>query len=163
MKKRPARSLFDEHFRDQALEKINDVLPRLSRLVNWEAFRPEVEAHFPVRDPKKGGQPPYDRLMLFKAVVLMELYGLSAEALEYQVNDRRSFQRFLGLQPQHQVPDSTTVRLFVEHLTKAKAMEGLFASYHARLSKAELVVNQGKIVDASMVHAPIQHNKREDR
>ncbi|MBX2984102.1 MAG: IS5 family transposase [Flavobacteriales bacterium] len=163
MKKRPTSSLFDEHFRDQALEKINDVLPRLSRLVNWEAFRPEVEAHFPVRDPKKGGQPPYDRLMLFKAVVLMELYGLSAEALEYQVNDRRSFQRFLGLEPQHQVPDSTTVRLFVEHLTKAKAMEGLFASYHARLSKAELVVNQGKIVDASMVHAPIQHNKREDR
>ena len=163
MKKRPARSLFDEQYRDQALEKINDVLPRLSRMVDWESFRALIESHFPVREPCKGGQPPYDRLMLFKAVVLMELYGLSAEALEYQINDRRSFQRFLGLEPQHQVPDSTTVRLFVEHLTRAKAMEGLFVAYHARLSTAGLVVNEGKIIDASMVHAPIQHNKREDR
>lgn len=163
MKKRPIRSLFDEQQRDQVLESINDVLPRLSRMVDWEAFRAQIEGHFPVRDPRKGGQPPYDRLMLFKAVVLMELYGLSAEALEYQINDRRSFQRFLGLELQHQVPDATTVRLFVEHLTRKKAMEELFAGYHARLSAAKLVMNQGKIIDASMVHAPIQHNKREDR
>ncbi|MBK6408981.1 MAG: IS5 family transposase [Flavobacteriales bacterium] len=163
MKKRPSRSLFDEQIKHQKLEQINDVLPRLSKMVNWEAFRAQLDAAFPVRDPKKGGQPPYDRVMMFKAIVLMELYGLSAEALEYQINDRASFQRFLGLEPQHQVPDSTTVRLFAEQLTKAKAMEQLFAAYHARLSAAKLVVNEGKIVDASMVHAPIQHNGRDDR
>ncbi len=163
MKKRPSRSLFDEQFKHQKLEQINDVLPRLSRMIRWEAFRVQLDSAFPVRDPKKGGQPRYDRVMMFKAIVLMELYGLSAEALEYQINDRASFQRFLGLEPQHQVPDSTTVRLFAEHLTKAKAMEQLFAAYHARLSAANLVVNEGKIVDASMVHAPIQHNGRDDR
>ncbi|MBK7383848.1 MAG: IS5 family transposase [Flavobacteriales bacterium] len=163
MKKRPSRSLFDEQFKHQKLEQINDVLPRLLRMINWEAFRTQLDAAFPVRDPKKGGQPPYDRVMMFKAIVLMELYGLSAEALEYQINDRASFQRFLGLEPQHQVPDSTTIRLFAEQLTGAKAMEQIFAAYHGRLSAANLVVNEGKIVDASMVHAPIQHNGREDR
>ncbi|MCC6577264.1 MAG: IS5 family transposase [Flavobacteriales bacterium] len=163
MKKRPSRSLFDEQAKHEKLEKINDVLPRLSRMVDREAFRPLIEGSFPVRDPKKGGQPPYDRVMLFKCLVLLELYGISAEVLEYQINDRASFQRFLGLEPQHQVPDSTTIRLFAEHLTRTKAMEQIFAHYHARLSTAQLVVNQGKIIDASMVHAPIQHNKREDR
>lgn len=163
MSKRPSRSLFDEQTKHQKLEQINDVLPRLSRMIDWEAFRAQLDLAFPVRDPKRGGQPPYDRVMMFKVIVLLEIYGLSAEAMEYQINDRASFQRFLGLEPQHQVPDATTIRLFAEQLAQAKAMEQLFAAYHARLSAAQLVVNQGKIIDASMVHAPIQHNKREDR
>ncbi len=162
MKKHPTRSLFDEQDKHQKLEKINDVLPRLSRMVQWEGFRAQVDAAFPVRDPKRGGQPPYDRVMMFKIIVLLELYGLSAEAMEYQINDRASFQRFLGLEPQHQVPDATTIRLFAEQLTTAKAMEQLFAAYHARLSAARLVVGEGKIIDASMVHAPIQHNSRDE-
>lgn len=162
MSKRPIRSLFDEQQKHQKLEQINDVLPRLSRLIQWEAFRAQLDAALPARDPKKGGQPPYDRVMMFKIIVLLELYGLSAEAMEYQINDRASFQKFLGLEPQHQVPDATTIRLFLEQLTKAKAMEQLFAAYHARLSAARLVINEGKIIDASMVHAPVQHNSREE-
>lgn len=162
MKKHPARSLFDEQHKHQKLEAINDVLPRLSRMVQWEGFRAQLDSFFPVRDPRKGGQPPYDRVMMFKIIVLLELYGLSAEAMEYQINDRASFQRFLGLEPQHQVPDATTIRLFAEQLTEAKAMEQLFAAYHARLSAARLVINEGKIIDASMVHAPVQHNSRDE-
>jgi IS5 family transposase len=122
----------------------------------------QLDAAVPARDRKKGGQPPYDRVMMFKIIVLLELYGLSAEAMEYQINDHASFQRFLGLEPQHQVPDATTIRLFAEQLTKAKAMEQLFAAYHARLSEARLVINEGKIIDASMVHAPVQRNSREE-
>lgn len=162
MSKRPSRSLFDEQNKHQKLEKINDVLPRLSRMVEWEAFRTQLDAAFPVRDPKRGGQPPYDRVLMFKIIVLLELYGLSAEAMEYQINDRASFQRFLGLEPQHMVPDATTIRLFAEQLTNAKTMEQLFAAYHARLSAAGLVLNEGKIIDASMVHAPVQHNSRDE-
>ena len=41
-------------------------------------------------------------------------------------------------------------------------MEQLFAAYHARLSAAGLVLNEGKIIDARMVHAPIQHNSRDE-
>ena len=163
MNKRPTRSLFDEQNKHQKLEKINDVLPRLSRMIDWEAFRAQLDAALPARDPKKGGQPPYDRVMMFKIIVLLELYGLSAEAMEYQINDRASFQHFLGLEPQHQVPDATTIRLFSEQLTKAGAMERIFAAYHARLSAAHLVINEGKIIDASMVHAPIQHNSRDEK
>ena len=162
MSKRPTRGLFDEQHKIQKLEQINDVLPRLARMVDWEAFRGELDGAFPARDPKKGGQPPYDRVMMFKIIVLLELYGLSAEQMEYQINDRASFQRFLGLEPQHHVPDATTIRLFAEGLSTAGAMTKLFANYHARLSAAQLVVNQGKIIDASMVHAPVQHNSRDE-
>lgn len=141
MRKRPSRSLFDEQNKHQKLEKINDVLPRLSRMVEWEAFRGQLDAAFPVGDPKKGGQPPYDRVMMFKIIVLLELYSLSAEAMEYQINDRASFQRFLGLAAQHMVPDANAIRLFAEQLTKANTTEQLLAAYHARLSAAGLVLN----------------------
>lgn len=162
MSKRPAAGLFDEQRKGEQLARMNDVLVRLSAMVDWEAFRPLIERSFPVRDPRKGGQPPYDRLLLFKMVVLGRLYQLSPETLEYQVHDRMSFRRFLGLELQHAVPDATTIRLFVEHMITAGAMPDLFAQFHERLSRAGLVLNEGKILDASIVSAPVQRNSKEE-
>lgn len=161
-KKRPTAGLFDGQHKQAKLAKLNDVLIRLKAQVDWDGFRPVVEEAFPQRDPRKGGQPPYDRLMLFKMLVLCRLYHLSAEALEYQVNDRRSFQEFLDLEPQHEVPDATTVRLFAKYLVENGTMPKLFAHFHARLAQAGLVLNDGKIIDASIVDAPIQRNSRDE-
>lgn len=161
-KKRPTPGLFDQQSKQAKLAKLNDVLIRLKAQVDWDGFRPVVEAAFPMRDPRKGGQPPYDRLLLFKMLVLCRLYHLSAEALEYQVNDRRSFQDFLDLEPQHEVPDATTVRLFAKYLVEHGTMPKLFAHFHARLQQAGLVLNEGKIIDASIVDAPVQRNSRQE-
>jgi len=161
-KKRPSAGFFDHQDRQAKLIKLNDVLVRLKAQVDWDGFRPVVEEAFPVRDPRKGGQPPYDRLMLFKMLVLCRLYHLSAEALEFQVNDRRSFQDFLDLEPHHEVPDATTVRGFAKYLMENGTMPKLFAHFHARLAQAGLVLNDGKIIDASIVDAPIQRNSREE-
>ena len=161
-KKRPSAGFFDHQDRQAKLIKLNNVLVRLKAQVDWDGFRPVVEEAFPVRDPRKGGQPPYDRLMLFKMLVLCRLYHLSAEALEFQVNDRRSFQDFLDLEPHHEVPDATTVRLFAKYLMENGTMPKLFAHFHARLAQAGLVLNDGKIIDASIVDAPIQRNSREE-
>jgi len=141
---------------------MDDLLVRLNTMIQWEAFLPVLGAAFPTRDPSKGGQPPFDRVLMFKILVLKTLYDLSDEQAEYQINDRRSFMRFLGLEIQHQVPDSTTIWLFGDQLSKAKVMEQLFTDFHKRLSDAGLVLNTGKIIDASMVHAPVQHNTRSE-
>jgi IS5 family transposase len=55
-------------------------------------------------------------------LVLAALYNLSDEALEFQVRDRLSFMRFLGLELHHPVPDATTIWLFREALVKADWM-----------------------------------------
>lgn len=62
-----------------------------------------------------------DPVMMFKIPVLQALYFLSDEATEFQIKDRLSFQRFLGLGLDGRVPDATTVWLFREQLVKAKA------------------------------------------
>lgn len=72
-KKRPSAGFFDHQDRQSKLAKLNDVLVRLKAQVDWDGFRPVVEEAFPVRDPRKGGQPSYDRLLLFKMLVLCRL------------------------------------------------------------------------------------------
>ena len=43
------------------------------------------------------GRKPWDAVVMFKAIVLCELYNLSDDQVEYQLRDRLSFMRFLGL------------------------------------------------------------------
>jgi len=45
----------------------------------------------------KGGRPPYDYVLLFKILILQRFYNLSDDQVEYQINDRMSFMRFLNL------------------------------------------------------------------
>ena len=54
-------------------------------------------------------------------LVLQQLFNLSDDELEFQVNDRRSFEEFVGLGVMNNIPDATTVALFRERLRKAGA------------------------------------------
>ncbi|WP_331437093.1 transposase, partial [Treponema phagedenis] len=36
--------------------------------------------------------------MMFKIIILQKLYNISDDQTEYQINDRLSFMRFLGLE-----------------------------------------------------------------
>src|SRR5215218_3316407 len=66
--------------------------------------------------------------------------------------------RFLGLGLEHPVPDAKTVWLFREPLTRAGAIEGLFATVDAALKAEGYLAMSGQIVDASIVVCPKQRN-----
>ena len=51
--------------------------------------------------------------MMFKTLVLQTLYGLSDAPTEFQILDRRSFGRFLGLDDGDNTPDETMFGDFV--------------------------------------------------
>ena len=66
--------------------------------INWDKYKEMLNAAIADKTQEgKGGRPPYDKLLLFKVCLLQSWYGLSDEQVEYQINDRLSFQRFLGL------------------------------------------------------------------
>jgi transposase, IS5 family len=60
-----------------------------------------------------------DTTLIFKALVLQALYNLSDDQAEYQLRDRFSFMRFLGLELEDAVPDAKTLWLYREALAKA--------------------------------------------
>ncbi|CCD03859.1 transposase-like protein DUF772 [Azospirillum brasilense] len=80
-----------------------------SSVVDFEVFRPTLDVALGRMDRSKGGRPPLDAVMMFKILVLQALYGLSDEQAEYQVSDRLSFMRFLGLGLGDWLPDRTTI------------------------------------------------------
>jgi len=89
--------LFDYEFQ---LEKINQHKPplqKLNKVVNWDIFRDPIEKALYVEPKAPGGRPSYDKLMMFKIIILQKYYNLSDEQTEFQIKDRLSFMQFLGL------------------------------------------------------------------
>ena len=95
--------------------------------------------------------------------MLQALYSLSDDATEFQIKDRLSFQRFLGLGLDGTVPDATTVWLFRERLVKAKAIDKLFARFDAALTDRGYLAMGGQIIDATVVPAPKQRNTEAEK
>ena len=150
---------FAEANRQKRLETLNSMLPRLNKSVNWEKFRPPLHAAVRTADHSKGGRPPYDEVMMFKVLILQRLYGLSDDQAEYQINDRLSFQRFLGLTLSCKVPDAKTIWLFREQLVKANVMDLLFGLFHNELEGQGLIAHEGVLLDATFVQVPKRHDK----
>jgi len=115
-----------------------------------------------VNKKSNAGCKPYDVVMMFKIIILQRYYGLGDEQIEYQILDRMSFKHFLCLESGDKVPDEKTVWLFRENLTKACLSEELFEMFHSHLEQQGMILNEGKMVDASFTIAPRQRNTREE-
>lgn len=153
---------FNEERRYEKLTQLGDSLEKLNAVINWEIFRPILDEALKKEPKGPGGRPSYDVILRFKVVVLERLFNLSDDAVEFQINDRMSFMRFLGLGLGDKVPDAKTIWLFKENLTKANAIEPLFHEFNRLLEEKGIITHKGTIVDATFVDAPRQRNSRKD-
>ena len=144
---------FDGDERLKALSTAGDPLERLSLVVDFEVFRGELEVALSRSDRSRGGRPPYDPVLMFKILVLQTLYTLSDEQTEYQLKDRLSFMRFVGLALHDAVPDAKTIWLYREQLARAGAVERLFARFDELLRAKGWLAMGGQIVDATVIEA----------
>ena len=90
---------------------------------------------------------------------VVQFYNLSDEQFEYQLRDRLSFMRFLGLGLEDAVPDATTVCLDREQLVQAWIVDELF---DAALKEQGWLAMGGQIFDASIVPVHKQRNSRDE-
>jgi len=155
------RTLFAEQNRLEELSK-KDPLVRIKSITDWKMFEGALGKMFPPVDYPKGGRPPVSKLLLFKIVLLQEYYGLSDQGVEYQINDRLSFMRFLDLTLDDKVPDQNTIWNFKESLKVDDGAQKLFDVFLKHLRKHDLILNKGSIIDASIVKAPIQRNSKQE-
>src|SRR5215471_4148219 len=144
---------FDGDDRLRALSAAGDPLERLARVMDFDLFRADLEAALSRSDRGKGGRPPYDPVLMFKVLVLQTLYTLSDEQTEYQLKDRLSFMRFVGLALHDAVPDAKTIWLYREQLARAGAAERLFARFDALLRAKGWLAMGGQIIDATVIQA----------
>jgi transposase, IS5 family len=145
--------LFDTDARLRALSAAGDPLERLAAVVNFELFRPDLEAAVARADRSRGGHPPYDAVLMFRVLVLQTLYTLSDDQTEHQLRDRLSFMRFVGLALHDPVPDAKTIWLYRGQLTRSGALGRAFTRFDAMLRQRGHLAMGAQIVDATVVQA----------
>tara|TARA_B100001971_G_scaffold151356_1_gene140490 strand:+ start:157 stop:1173 length:1017 start_codon:yes stop_codon:yes gene_type:complete len=154
--------LFDTEIRLAELSEAGDPLERLKQVVDWELFREDLSVIRHIERKSKAGRKPYDVVLMFKILISGTLYNLGDDSLEFQIRDRLTFMRFLGLSLGDRVPDAKTIWLFRDQLTHAGLAKPLFERFSAYLQSNGFRARKGQIVDASLVSVPVQRNTREE-
>ena len=126
----------------------NDRLDKLLGLVKWYRFEKLLAK---LRDESSAGRPAYAPLVMFKALLLQSLYGLSDVELEDAMNDRLSFRRFVGLSLEEAVPDHSTLCRFRNLLVEAKLLDKLFLELDKQLDAAGMILRRGTMLDATII------------
>ena len=156
-------SLFENAQTLEALSKQGNPLEFISKMIDFEIFRPILESKLQIAERKSNtGRRPIDPVLMFKVMFVQRLYGLSDEQAEYQIKDRTSFRDFIGICTVDDVPDARTIWKYREELTRCGAYDELFKQFYAHLQSLGLIVNEGKIIDASFVVSPRQRNTRDE-
>lgn len=162
LKKQTQHGFFDEENRLIKLTKKKDPLVKLSLMIKWEKFRPVIEKAMKKETKGYGGHPPYDYIMMFKILILQRLYNISDEQMEFQINDRLTFMRFLGLSLGDTIPDQNTIWLFRENLINQGVIEKLFNKFDSILDQESFLLKEGSIIDATIVEVSRQRNTHEE-
>ena len=145
----------------ERLSKLGDPLERIEATIDWEMFRAPIRKRVRKADYSKGGRPPIDEIVMFKITLLQDWNNISDDNAEYMINDRLSFQRFLGMELGEKSPDAKTIWLFKEQLGK-EGMDELFELFNEKLHAMGIVKREGSLVDASFVDVPKQRNTRDE-
>jgi len=154
--------LFDYEFQLEKIKAHNPPLQKLNDVIEWEWFKEIFDEAFKKERRSNAGRKSYDKVMMFKIIILQRYYNLSDEQTEFQIKDRLSFMDFLGLQIGDKVPDEKTIWLFKEDLKEKGLAQKLFDHFAQKLMDENIVAKEGSIVDASFVTVLKQRNTREE-
>ena len=146
----------------ERIRKHKPPLQKLNKIIDWEMFRQPIEEALKIKRKSNAGRKPYDKLLMFKIIILQRYYNLSDEQTEFQIKDRLSFLDFLNLKIGEKVPDEKTIWLFKEQLKDKDLSKTLFELFTNKLISNNIVAKEGTLVDASFVTVPKQRNKREE-
>jgi IS5 family transposase len=131
-------------------------LERLSALVEWSAIAAVVA---PLRGSRYGA-PGYPPLLMLKALLLQQWYGLSDPGLEDALCDRLSFRRFVGLALDEAGPDHTTISRFRTALVEEQLSGPVFEAVTRQIDRQGLILRQGTMIDATLVEAQVKRPKK---
>jgi transposase, IS5 family len=124
-------------------------LDRIGELLNWGpiAYRLEKLCR------KDQGRPPFPPVVMFRALLLAQWYGLSDRELEESLCDRLSFRRFVGLRLEDATPDHTTLCRFRDRLCEVGLEKKLLDIINAQLERKGFMLKKGMLIDATIVES----------
>jgi len=143
--------------------KLADQLSELDQLIDWSVLVEEISG-IDKTDRKIGGRPRTNPTWMIKAIFLQHLFSLSDPQLEDQLIDRLSFQKFVGIHLDQEIPCFTTFWRFKEALARNGLDQKIFERVNEGLGQQGLFLKKGTIVDAVILpssNRPLSDEKRE--
>lgn len=134
------------------IQGLGDRLELMKQQIDWKPFITIIADAFDDND-KTGGRPHTDELVIVRCMLLQSLYGLSDPELEFQCNDRISFQNFIGLDDK--VPDFSTIWRARDRLKERGKESLIWNELQRQLNKKGYTVKKGVIQDASFIEADL--------
>ena len=138
---------------DLGCPRTAEFFDKCDRFIPWQILADSVADVF-AADQGQGGRPHYPVGMMLKCLMIAKWFGLSDPLLEGMLRDRLSFRRFVGLGLSDATPDETTFVIFRNRLREAGHASTLFEKALDHLREQGLVLNEGTLVDATIIEAP---------
>lgn len=156
-------SFFDYALEYQGGRRSTRFLSEMKVLIPFEAIE-AILIEKGIYKPNKGkqGRPSIPSSILIGALFLQSWYGLSDPMTEELIHDRISFRKFLDIKDEDTIPDETTICKFRNALIKANALEIVFNKVKASMIAKNLILNEGTLVDATLIHASEPKRKRDE-
>lgn len=146
-------TLMDDYVSQLGDPKIRAKLARLNAAVPWERLAAPIVATYG-NHTAKGGRPNLPVVMMLKVLMLQKWFNLSDPMMEGMLLDRYSFREFVGLNMIDGTVDETTIVIFRKRLRQYGLMATLFEDVVAHLGQQGLIVQEGTLVDATIIEAP---------
>jgi len=126
-------------------------LERIEGLIPWQKFEQQLAKKY-----SKGivGRKPYPLSVMLRVHIMQLIYNLSDPAMEDSLYEIESMRRFAGLRLSEKIPDETTILNFRHFIERHKFGKRLFESVLEYLDEQGLKLQEGSIVDASIISAP---------
>jgi transposase, IS5 family len=157
-------SLFVSGFRGKQgkVTKREKFLSEMDQVIPWSRLIEVIQPHYPEAG---NGRPPMGLAKMLRIYFLQQWYNLSDPAAEEALYDSETMRRFVGIEHgQDTIPDESTICLFRHLLEEHRLPDRIFAEVKALLTERGLMMNEGTIVDATIINAPSStKNKNKER
>ncbi len=126
-------------------------LDEMDKVMPWDALLVLIEPHY----PKAGrGRRPYPLATMLRIHFLQQWYALSDPGMEEALYEIAPLRQFARLSLLDAIPDETTMLNFRHLLERHGLSAKMLTAVNADLSKRGLLLRQGTMVDATIIHAP---------
>ena len=143
-----------EFFRSEfGTTRTEKLLQKIDKVVPWEALEKEILSKRE-RGYNGVGRPFTNIQKLLKCLFLQGMYHLSDPEIEDQLRDRMSFQKFIGVHTEEDIPDEITICKFRNELASIGYQEDIFTKTQFILQEMGYTVKEGHIQDGTIIEAP---------
>ena len=130
-------------------------LAEMDQVIPWDDLCALIEPHYPKPTKTRGGRVPLPLRTKLRIYCLQQFYDLSDPGAEEALYDSESMRRFAGIElGEDAVPDESTILQFRRLLERHNLTAAIFETINRYLTDRGLLLRQGALVDATIIHAP---------